>query len=67
MLRPMFAVAATGVAGYLLWQLFLKVAAPLLAVLAGFLLVAVKVVFLVLFFLIAFWIFKRISKRAEAH
>jgi len=67
MLRPVFAVAATGVAGYLLWQLFLKVVAPVLGVLAGFLLVAVKVVFLVLLVLVAVWIFRRLSKRAEAH
>lgn len=67
MLRPVFAVAATGVAGYLLWQLFLKVAAPLLGLLAGFLLVAAKAVFLILLVLVAWWIFKRLSRRVEAH
>lgn len=67
MLRPVLAVAATGVAGYLLWQLFWKVAAPVLGVLAGFLLVAAKVVFLALLVLLALWIYKRLSRRAEAH
>jgi hypothetical protein len=67
MLRPVLAVAATGVVGYLLWQLFLKLVAPLLGVLAGFLLVAGKVVFLAVLVLVALWIFKRLSRRAEAH
>jgi flagellar biogenesis protein FliO len=55
------------VAGYLLWQVFWKLVAPALGVMAGFLLVAGKVVFLVLLVLVALWIFKRLSRRAEAH
>ena len=67
MLRPALAVAATGVAGYLLWQLFLKLVAPLLGVLAGFLLVAGKVVFLAVLVLVAVWLYKRLSRRVEVH
>jgi hypothetical protein len=66
MLRPVLGVAATGVAGYVLWKLLEVVLFPLLGTAVGFVLFLLKIVFVVLLLLLAIWIFKRMMRPAEA-
>jgi hypothetical protein len=66
MLRPVLGVAATGVAGYVLWKLLEAVLLPLLGTAVGFVLFLLKIIFVVLLVLVAIWIFKRLTRPAEA-
>jgi hypothetical protein len=59
-------VAATGVAGYVLWKLLEAVLLPLLGTAVGFVLFLLKIIFVVLLVLAAIWIFKRLTQPAEA-
>lgn len=64
-MKPLFAVAATGVVGFLLWKALLVVLLPLLGIAAGFLFLAVKVVFVAVMVGVAVWLFRRSTRREQ--
>ncbi|NIM52484.1 MAG: hypothetical protein GTN62_14230 [Gemmatimonadales bacterium] len=66
MVRPLLALAAVGTLGYIVWQLIWRLLLPVIGTLVGFLLVAIKILFFILLLLVAYWIFKRLTKQAEA-
>ncbi|MCL4867118.1 MAG: hypothetical protein KJZ47_14580 [Gemmatimonadales bacterium] len=64
-MKPTLAVATTGVVAVLLWKVLLGLLLPLLGIAAGFLILAVKVVFLAVMIGIAIWLFRRAALREE--
>lgn len=64
-MKPVLAVAATGVVGFLLWKALLVVLLPVLGIAAGLLFVAVKVVFLGVMVCVAMWLLRRSTLHAE--
>jgi hypothetical protein len=65
MLRPLFGLAASGVVAILLWKLLAVLLVPLAAMALGFLVFAIKFVFVAAAILFAVWLFRRWT-RAEA-
>jgi hypothetical protein len=61
--KPILAVATTGVVAVLLWKALLVVLLPLLGIVAGFLILAAKLVFVAVMVCVAIWVFRRSSRR----
>lgn len=62
MLKPIFAVAATGVVAALLWKILLI---PLVGIATGFLFLVIKIVFWGVMICIAIWLLRRWTRREE--
>ncbi len=64
-MKPILAVAATGVVGFLLWKALLIVLFPLLGIAAGFLFLVAKIVFVGVMVCVAIWMLRRSARREE--
>ena len=65
MLRPILTLAAVGVVGVALWQVLFTLLLPLLGTVIGFVLMLVKIAFLIALILVAVWLLKRITRKAS--
>jgi hypothetical protein len=66
MLRPVVALAAVGVAGFVAFKLLWLLVLPLLGALVGFAVLAVKIGLIVALILIAIKLFRSISRPASS-
>lgn len=67
MLKPVLGLAATGVIALLLWKVLAIVLLPLVATLVGVAFLVFKIGMLVGVVCFLFWLFRRITRQAEAH
>jgi hypothetical protein len=66
LLKPILAVAATGVVALILWRLVAVFLLPLIGVAVGVLFLVAKIVFFGVMICVAIWIFRRMARRSEA-
>lgn len=64
-MKPILAVATTGVVAVLLWKVLLGLLLPLLGIAVGFLVLVAKVVFVAIMVCVAIWLFRRTALREE--
>jgi hypothetical protein len=63
MLRPILGLAAVGAVGYVAWQVIWAMLLPLLGTVVGFVLLMIKVLFILLLIVLGVWVFKRLAKQ----
>ncbi len=65
-MKPVLGLAATGVFAIILWKLMALFILPLFGIAIGFLFLAIKIGFIVGAICLAIWIFKRMTRTADA-
>ena len=66
MLKPLFGVAATGVAAVLAWKLLVLVMLPLVGLAIGVVAFMIKAAFLLFILLTSYWVYRRMSRDDSA-
>lgn len=66
MLKPLLAVAATGVAAILAWKLLVIVMLPLVGLAIGVVAFMIKAAFILLILLISYWVYRRMNRDDSA-
>lgn len=62
MLKPMLAIAATGIAAVLLWKVLAVFMLPLLGLAIGLVALVIKIVFVLVLLMIAYWIYRKSTR-----
>lgn len=62
MLKPMLAIAATGIAAVLLWKVLAVFMLPLLGLAIGLVALLIKIVFVFVLLMIAYWIYRKSTR-----
>ena len=63
MLKPLLGIAVTGAAAILIWKLLAIVLLPMLGLAIGIVAMVIKVLFTLFVLTIAFWLFRRMTRR----
>ena len=63
MIKPLLAVAATGVAAVLVWNLMAIILLPLLGLAIGLAAFLIKMLVILFLLLIAYWLYRRMMRR----
>ncbi|MEP7327185.1 MAG: hypothetical protein ABI836_14640 [Gemmatimonadota bacterium] len=66
MLKPVLGIAATGVVAVLAWKLMVIVLLPMLGLAIGIVALVIKVFFVLFALMIAYWIYRRMTKPSYA-
>lgn len=66
MLKPLLAVAATGVVAVLAWKIMAIVVLPLLGLAIGLVALVIKVFVILFVLMIAYWIYRRMTRDSMA-
>ena len=65
-MKPVLGLAATGIFAILLWKVMALFLLPLFGLAIGFVFLAIKIAFIVGAICFAMWLFKRLTRTAEA-
>jgi hypothetical protein len=63
MLKPLLGVAATGVAAVVVWKVLAIVLLPMIGLAIGIVAVIIKVFVTLFLLLVAWWLYRRVSRR----
>ena len=63
MLKPLLGIAATGVVAVLAWKLLVLILLPMVGLAIGLAALVIKVLFMLFVLVIAFWLYRRITRR----
>lgn len=63
MLKPLLGIAATGVVAVLAWKFLVLILLPMVGLAIGIAALVIKVLFMLFVLMIAYWIYRRITRR----
>lgn len=63
MIKPLLAVAATGVAAVVIWKLLAIVLLPMVGLAIGLVALAIKLFVVLLLVIIAYWLYRRVVRQ----